>query len=337
MEIVPLLSPDYITEVERPANVVIHPSCFPERTRAAYLESFRVRRMNHQFHYSSEEQAQQWLALHETYSPARTDADCLETYNHAFGEAAKLIKAEEIALVSFGCGGGQKDLTLLKSFCGTKLHYVPTDVSLPLAITAHLRAVAELEIHSSPAVVDLAAANDLPPFLDTLVPSSAKRLIAFFGMLPNFEPAKALQPLSDILRRDDSLLISANLAPGDDYSAGVKKILPLYDNDLTRRWLATSLTDAGVELSSSDIEFTIVPIGDLLRIEANHRFRKPQRIRIEKEEFNYDAGEQFRLFFSYRHTQDRLRDLLAAYKIEIRQQWITSSGEEGIFLCEKGH
>jgi uncharacterized SAM-dependent methyltransferase len=321
--------------VEPPVSVIIHPSRFPERIRAAYLQSFRSRGMNHQFHYLSEKQAQQWLAVHEAYSPARTDDDCLQTYERAFLEFGKTIRTEELALVSLGCGGGQKDLTLLKSFPAKNLHYIPTDVSVPLALTAHLRATSALHLDSKPMAIDLLSSVVLPVSLDSLIPKSAKRVIAFFGMLPNFEPHDALRPISMMLRTRDALLISANLAPGNDYLAGVKKVLPLYDNHLTRHWLATSLLDAGLELSPNDIEFTIVAVGDLLRIEANYRFRKPQRIRIDREDFDYTAGEQFRLFFSYRHTPELLRDLFARFKIEIQNQWITGSGEEGIFLCRK--
>src|SRR4051812_26844913 len=97
-EIVAKLSLGYITEVERPVNVTIHPSVFPERTRAAYIESFRTWRLNHRFHYESEKQAQQWLALHEAYSPARTDDDCLQTYERAFREIGESIIEKEIAL-----------------------------------------------------------------------------------------------------------------------------------------------------------------------------------------------------------------------------------------------
>lgn len=321
--------------MERPVTLTIHPSRFPERTRAAYLESFRTRRMNHQFHYESEKQAQQWLALHEAYSPARTDQDCLQTYERAFKDAATLINSDELSVISIGCGGGQKDRAFLKATPRAKITYIPADVSAPLAVTAHLRATTELQSDSKPLVLDLPAAPDLSQFLDDFVPKTAKRVFLFFGMLPNFEPADALQTLASALRPNDTLLLSANLAPGNDYAAGVKKILPLYANDLTRRWLATSLLDAGLELSPNEIEFNIVEAAGLLRVEATHRFSKPQRIRIDQEEFNYEAGEQFRLFFSYRHTPDRLRDLLAPYKIDIRRQWITASREEGVFLCEK--
>jgi L-histidine Nalpha-methyltransferase len=137
------------------------------------------------------------------------------------------------------------------------------------------------------------------------------------------------------VRKDDLLLLSANLAPGSDYMAGVQKILPLYDNALTRRWLATSLLDAGLDISPDDIEFSIREVQKVLRVEANYKFREPQSIRIGREQFDYEVGEDFRLFFSYRHTPDRLETLLARFGIAIQQQWLTPSGDEGIFLCRK--
>lgn len=291
--------------------------------------------MNHQFHYESEKQAQRWLSLHEAYSPARTDDDCLKTYERAFSEVGQRIDAPNMSVISIGCGGGQKDLALLKALRVKRLRYVPTDVSLPLALTAHLRARKELGIESKPAVLDLPNTPALQEFLSALVPAESLRMFAFFGMLPNFEPAEALNPLAKALRENDLLLLSANLAPGNDYRAGVEHVLPLYDNDLTRQWLATSLTDAGLELSPTDITFSIQSVGKLLRIEANYAFQTRQTIRLDSEDFAYELGDRFRLFFSYRHTPDLLRELLAPYSIQIAEQWITRSGEEGVFLCRK--
>jgi uncharacterized SAM-dependent methyltransferase len=339
--------------VESPVAVTVHPSCFPERTRAAYLESFRTRRMNHRFHYESEKQAQQWLAIHEAYSPARTDDDCLKTYDRALSEIAAKITSDNVALISIGCGGGQKDLTLLKHLRAKQISYIPSDVSLPLALTAHHRVGppsfrlarsadsattvnhTAAAVQSHPALLDLPATPDLHFFLDSLTPPNAQRIIAFFGMLPNFEPDEALPILGSALRPGDLLIASANLAPGDDYRVGVQKILPLYDNAPTRRWLATSLTDAGLAISPTEIQFTIAEINNLLRVEAHYRFKTTQQIQIDTEQFTYSPNQTFRLFFSYRHTPEILRALFAKYGLGITSEWITISGEEGIILSQK--
>jgi hypothetical protein len=41
------------------------------------------------------------------------------------------------------------------------------------------------------------------------------------------------------------------------------------------------------------------------------------------------------LFFSYRYTPDRVRLALAAHGLQVLEQWITLSGEEGVFLCRR--
>jgi L-histidine N-alpha-methyltransferase len=312
-------------------SVTVHPSRFPGKARAAYLKSFRQREMNHQFHYDTEKQAQRWLAIHEAYSPARNDSDCLETYARAFTEINKSLTARKMAVISLGCGGGQKDLALLRALGGSQ-EYFPADVSLTLALTAHLAVAKGFPTQKSqPLVLDLAQANDLSNFL-----TDAPRLIAFFGMIPNFEPDEVFPRLSAALRTEDYFLLSANLAPGSDYHAGVEKVFPQYDNDPTRRWLATVLQDAGLEVDSRDLQFKIADgQAHLLRIEAGYRFKKSQAIHIDAETFQYAPGDWFRLFFSYRHTPELLREILGKYQIEIVQQWITRSGEEGIFLCRK--
>ena len=119
------------------ANVVIHQSQFPENVRRDLLESLRTRRVNHKFHYDSIKQTNKWLALHEAYSPSRNDDDCAATYDRAFAEAAKQIKAQQVHVIGLGCGGGQKDARLLRILKGRgPLHYTPSDVSVAMTLVA---------------------------------------------------------------------------------------------------------------------------------------------------------------------------------------------------------
>ena len=98
-----------------------------------------------------------------------------------------------------------------------------------------------------PFVCDLATADDLSAIPDSRITHHASRITTFFGMIPNFEPQIILPRLASLVRPKDFLLFSANLAPGNNYAAGVKKVLPQYDNPLTRDWLMTFLLDLGVE------------------------------------------------------------------------------------------
>ena len=192
-----------------PAHVRIHPSQFPENVRRDLLVSLRTRQVNHKFHYDSVKQTQQWLALHQAYSPTRTDADCRTIYDRAFKAAAKKIKAKAVHVIGLGCGGGQKDTRLLKLLRsgGREIFYTPCDVSAAMVLVARRTALAVVpEKNCFPLVCDLATADDLAPCLVTRHPS----LMTFIGMIPNFEPRLILPKLASLIRPGDQLLFSAN-------------------------------------------------------------------------------------------------------------------------------
>jgi uncharacterized SAM-dependent methyltransferase len=316
-------------------QVAIHPSQFPENVRRDLLESLRTRRVNHKFHYDSIKQTQKWLALHEAHSPARYDKNCLTTYDQAFIAAAKKFKSKSVHVIGLGCGGGQKDVQLLKQLqsCSKKISYAPGDVSVAMVLVARKAALKILPPEKCyPFVCDLATADDLPSQLATRHPS----LVTFFGMIPNFEPRQILPKLTELLRPNDFLLFSANLAPGKNYAAGMEKIRPQYDNPLTRDWLATFLFDLGVEPRDGDLCFTIETgaLG-LQRVVARFYFRRACKIKVNGGEFSFAPDETIQLFFSYRYTPERVRKILARYGLDVNEQWIANSGEEGVFLCRR--
>ena len=241
-------------------NVVIHASQFPEKVRRDLLASLRSRRVNHKFHYDSVKQTHKWLALHQAYSPTRNDADCATIYDRAFAAAAARVKSKAVHVIGLGCGGGQKDTRLLKLLkdAGREIYYTPCDVSTAMVLTARQTALAVIpEKNCFPFVCDLVTANDLPAVLASRFTFHVSRITTFFGMIPNFEPQIILPKLASLVRPKDFLLFSANLAPGADYAAGVKKVLPQYDNPLTRDWLMTFLDDLGVERNDGKLRFKI--------------------------------------------------------------------------------
>jgi hypothetical protein len=58
-------------------------------------------------------------------------------------------------------------------------------------------------------------------------------------------------------------------------------------------------------------------------------------VALESERFEFHPGDSIRLFFSYRHTPAIVRSQLARHGMEVQEQWVTGSGEEGVFLCRK--
>ncbi len=319
-------------------NVAIHSSQFPEKVRRDLLDSLRTRAVNHKFHYDSVKQTQKWLALHQVHSPSRNDADCAATYDRAFAAAAARIDAKEVHLIGLGCGGGQKDsrlLHLLKAR-GKEIFYTPSDVSTAMVLTAREAALAVLPAERMlPLVCDLAGADDLPAIFNERITNHESRIISFFGMIPNFEPELILPKLASLVGNDDWLLFSANLAPGKDYQNGVEKILPQYDNPLTRDWLLAFLFDLGVEHDDGELRFTIEEVNCLKRVVARFHFTQSRSLAIENERFELSAGDSIRLFFSYRYTPELVRTHLLEHGLQVLDQWITQSQEEGVFLCRR--
>ena len=317
-------------------NVAIHASQFPEKVRRDLLKSLRTRRVNHKFHYDSVKQTQKWLALHQAYSPTRNDADCRAMYENGFKAAADQIKTKSVHVIGLGCGGGQKDTRLLKllKMAGREIFYMPCDVSMAMVLTASRTALAVIpEKNCFPLVCDLATTDGLSDILVTRHPS----LVTFFGMIPNFEPQIILPKLASLVQPKDFLLFSANLAPGENYAIGVKKVLTQYDNPLTRGWLMTFLLDLGVERDDGDLGFKIEddPATDLKRIVAGFHFTRSRRIGVDHETFYFRIGETIRLFFSYRYTPEHVRKVLARFGLEVCDQWIAKSEEEGVFLVRR--
>lgn len=324
-------------------NVAIHSSQFPEKVRRDLLDSLRARAVNHKFHYDSVKQTQKWIALHQVHSPSRNDADCATTYDRAFEAATARVDAKEVHLIGLGCGGGQKDTRLLRLLKerNKRVFYTPCDVSTAMVLTAREAALSVLPPEQCfPLVCDLAGVDDLTTMFNQSSSEhgtrNTERLTSFFGMIPNFEPDEILPKLASLVGPSDWLLFSANLAPGKDYDAGMEKILPQYDNPLTRDWLLAFLFDLGIEPGDGELRFTVQEMNALRRVEARFHFQHSRAISVDNERFQFGIGESIRLFFSYRYTPELVKSHLERHGLRVLDQWITQSEEEGVFLCRCG-
>jgi L-histidine N-alpha-methyltransferase len=323
------------------AHVLIDPSQFPENVRRDLLASLRLRQINPKFHYDSLKQTRRWLALHQQHSPSRTDDACTAIYNEGFAAVIARLTRPTVHLIGLGCGGGQKDTRLLKLLQndGRNLRYTPCDVSAAMVLVARTAALNVLgEQDCFPTVCDLATTADPANLLLRSTPPAAQRVFTFFGMIPNFEPGGILPKLAQLVGPADSLLFSANLAPGNDYEAGVRKILSQYDNPLTREWLLTFLMDLGLEPADGHLDFGVESgeAGvDLKRVVAIYTFDRKVQVRVDDEVFRFEPQDTLRLFFSYRYTPERLKQVLLPHGFRVDQEWITPSQEEGVFLLSR--
>ncbi len=296
-------------------KAVIHPSQSRARVETQRADCLRQRSVTAKFHYETPRQAELWLKLHAQYAPP---ADTVATYQAAVATLVNQWPHEEGTLIALGCGGGEKDLAVLKALPkGTR--FVPTDVSEPLALTA-----AGAVAGSVPLVFDLAMAKDLPEFFEQY--AGKNRIYTFFGIIPNFPPNEILPQLRALIKSEDRLLLSANLAPN-----GIESILPQYDNAPTREWLGEFPRAHGAKEGA--VKITIETDGALERIAAHFHFGVACAMRANNERFDFSSGDVLRLFVSYRYTLQSLAETLLAHGIVINDAFLSENEEEGVFVC----
>jgi len=330
-----------VTSAATTALVRIHQSQFPQNVRRELLDCLRRRDINPRFHYESIKQATKWLKLHQTCSPSHRDKDCRATYQSALENTVSRLApaSKQIQVIGLGCGHGEKEAHLLRLLLnrGFSPSFTPVDVSLPLVLQAREAALPFLSGDDCVGLVcDLQNASGLPEVLDQMAAPGRPRLYTFFGVIPNSEPGLIFPQLARLVHPPDWLLLSANIAPGPDYQRGVQKVLPGYDNALTRDWLLTFLFDLGVEPGDGAVQFQIEQDrSGLKRITADFKFSKTGKIQVENRVFSFRRGETIRLFFSYRYTPPLIHSHLYRHGLQVLDQSITKSGEEGIFLCRR--
>jgi L-histidine Nalpha-methyltransferase len=319
-------------------SVAVHPSQFPGAVQRELIEGLRQRRIPPKFHYLSYKQSEKWLALHNAWSPSRTDLDCATIYDRSFVAATSMVQGEHVRVVGLGCGSGQKEARLMTQLAeqGKKVSFTACDVSLALVLTAREEASRSVkDARVDPLLCDLAAAGDLGDTLTEIDGGETPRIITFFGMIPNLEPDAAIPRLAALARPEDVLLVSANLAPGADYEAGMRRILPGYANTETRDWLLTFIFDIGIEPGDDAFRIGIEDAKGLKRIVADYRFSRDRVVTIHGERIEFRAGESLRLFFSYRYTPEKCEGLFASHGLKPAGQWITKSGEEVVFAWKQ--
>jgi uncharacterized SAM-dependent methyltransferase len=245
-------------------------------------------------------------------------------------------------VVSLACGDGGKDARCLASLreSGKTAIYTPADISLEMVLTAERTVVTALPgMQSTPLICDLAHCSVLPGLLKGFDPSGAERIILFLGTIHNYWPPDVLRSILYPLRSQDQLIIGANLAPAANYEGVVGNILQQYDNDLTRQWLMGALRELTLSEDDGTLEFslpTAPAMVSLRRVQVDFVFRREKEIQFFGEMIQFAAGRKLRVFFSYRFTVAHIDGFLKQAGVELHGQWVSASGEEGLFLCKRG-
>jgi hypothetical protein len=304
--------------------VWIHSSQFPEALARAREHSLKAAVIDHRFHYLSARQSELWLALHQKYAPAPNDSQISSPYRDIAAKVLAELGAGTVHVVALGCGGGEKDLALVAELqkAGRRVRLTPVDVSVGLALHSARAAEGKTDFALRPLVADLRELTDLPEILEEFAPNEP-RIFTFYGLLPNFEPGEILPQVRSWLRPEDVLVVSANLAPALDetvesYFEAMQRILPQYQNQETLEWVSRILVEWGMEDEVAELGVSIEPLGGLYRFMIWTWW--------------HGGGKPLQIFYSYRHTPERLRILLGDYGLAMGPGLISASGEEGVWV-----
>jgi L-histidine N-alpha-methyltransferase len=299
-----------------------------------------VQAVDHAFHYADPVQSLLWLKVHRRHSPAARSRT-LGIYRRIAHEAARTFCFGRLNVVALGCGGSPKDIAVLRAFhnSAATLHFTPLDVSATLSALSEKKAAFLPARFRHPLVANLRDVRDLPRRLDRL-DRGIPRLYTCYGLLPNFEPDEILPLLAGWLRAGDALLLSANLAPvrgssASAYAAAMRKILPQYRNPETQQWLTHVLKTRGWKDNLKQYRMRIETVGNLKRFRADVRWKSNGTVLWKKRRLRVRAGETLRLFFSWRHTPERLRSLLLPYGLVLGKGFLNPSREEGVWIVHK--
>lgn len=322
------------------ARIEFHRSQFPEAVRRDLAVALRQKALHPKFLYEGARQTAKWLALHEACSPARTDADVQRIYARAYEHVLERTAAPAVQVIGLGCGSGAKDATLIAQLlrAGKAVRYVAVDASSGLVLTAREAALRMLPPEFCDGLVcDLTGAPDLPDILhafEPALPAQSVRVLTAFGLLPAFEPDALLSAVARLSVPGERVLLSANLSPGQDYAAGVQKVLAGYDNSLTREWLMSALHECDIWENDGCLQFSIEehpPGSGLLRIVADFCFTRDKQVRLDDSSLAFAERDRLRVFSSYRHTPEQVRALLAPHGLQVQAEWVSESGGEAVF------
>jgi len=266
--------------------------------------------------YSHPSLGRLWKKVHLSYSPFLHRSEVQRLYRLPSARIRKHFSRQSYSLLALGCADGTKESLLLKRLPKpTSLLALDTNLSLARHAARRLPA-----FQKSAHRADLTSSLSLQFLSSRLSPHPT--LITLFGVLPNLNPLPLLRSIRRFMRKDDLLLFSANLAPGQSAHTGALRILPQYDNRPTRNWLEAAILRYRPKLPKGHLEFGVFPDPKqkaLARIEA--RWISLRKIHT--------------VFSSRRPTSSQVEAWIRSAHMQKLESYLDSLGEEGLWLVTR--
>ena len=265
--------------------------------------------------YSHPSLGRLWKKVHLSCSPFLHRTELQRLHCLPSTRIRKHFGRQSYSLLALGCADGSKESLLLKKL-PKPISLLALDTNLSLARRAARRLPA---FQKSARRGDLTSSLSLQFLWSRLSPHPT--LITLFGVLPNLNPLPLLRSIRRLMKKDDLLLFSANLAPGQSSHTGALRILPQYDNRPTRNWLEAAILRYRPKLPKGHLEFGVFPDSKqktLARIEA--RWISLRKIHT--------------VFSSRRPTSSQVEAWIRSAQMRKLERYIDSLGEEGLWLVQ---
>ncbi len=265
--------------------------------------------------YSHPSLGRLWKKVHLSCSPFLHRTELQRLHCLPSTRIRKHFGRQSYSLLALGCADGTKESLLLKKLPKpTSLLALDTNLSLARCAARRLPA-----FQKSARRGDLTSNLSLQFLFSQLSPHPT--LITLFGVLPNLNPLPLLRSIRRLMKKDDLLLFSANLAPGQSSHTGALRILPQYDNRPTRNWLEAAILRYRPKLPKGHLEFGVFPDPKqktLARIEA--RWISLRKIHT--------------VFSSRRPTSSQVEAWIRSAHMQKLERYLDSLGEEGLWLVQ---
>jgi len=266
--------------------------------------------------YSHPSLGRLWKKVHLSCSPFLHRTELQRLHCLPSTRIRKHFGRQSYSLLALGCADGTKESLLLKRL-PKPTSLLALDSNLTLARRAARRLPA---FQKSAHRADLTSSLSLQFLWSRLSPHPT--LITLFGVLPNLNPLPLLRSIRRLMKKDDLLLFSANLAPGQSSHTGALRILPQYDNRPTRNWLEAAILRYHPKLPKGHLEFGVFSDPKqktLARIEA--RWISPRKIHT--------------VFSSRRPTSSQVEAWIRSAHMRKLERYLDSLGEEGLWLVTR--
>ena len=274
--------------------------------------------------YAHPSLARLWKEVHLNYSPFYQRPALRRLYTQPATVLRALLRHAPYNFIALGCAEGLKESLLLRKLPKPAL-LLTADTCLSMAKIAARKLPARAKIARQ---IDLTSPSSIsrilaPPISrsKTKAPRPA-RLITLFGVLPNLDPLPLLRRLARAMKRGDLLLFSTNLAPGNSSFSGARKVLPQYDNPITRRWVEAAVQRYRPKLPQGTLHIGLYPDPQqrsLPRIEARWISKKSTRI----------------VFASRRPTRSQVEQWIQVARLHTVARFTDTLGEEGVWLTSR--